>query len=142
MYCDYLIVGVHSFLNQTPQPDGREKNQPIWTADERLMRGVHLSGVTGMYSDYTFMATAMYHGFTGAERDKSIVKPLYNPSTFDSIMEPFGASIGMVGDISRGTYTMATDSVPHGLAKMPLPLQYIPFWREDVRQMKMWLRNQ
>ncbi len=37
MYCDYLIVGVHSFLNQTPQPDGREKNQPIWTADERLM---------------------------------------------------------------------------------------------------------
>ena len=37
MYCDYLIVGVHSFITQTPQPDGREKNQPIWTADERLM---------------------------------------------------------------------------------------------------------
>ena len=37
MYCDYLIVGVHSFITQTPQPDGRKKNQPIWTADERLM---------------------------------------------------------------------------------------------------------
>ena len=134
-----MMIGIGYMIARWRLPDN------MWdkmSADERLMRAVHLSGVTGMYSDYTFMATAMYHGFTGAERDKSIVKPLYNPSTFDSIMEPFGASIGMVGDISRGTYTMATDSVPHGLAKMPLPLQYIPFWREDVRQMKMWLRNQ
>jgi hypothetical protein len=134
-----MMIGIGYMIARWRLPDN------MWdkmSADERLMRGIHLSGVTGMYSDYTFMASAMYHGFTGAERDKAIIKPLYNPDTFDSFMEPFGAGAGLVGDIGRGAYTMATDSVPHGLAKMPMPLQYIPFWREDVRQMKMWLRNQ
>lgn len=35
-YCDYLIVAVHSGKNKTPQPDGREKNDPIWTPEDRL----------------------------------------------------------------------------------------------------------
>ena len=133
-----MMVGMGYTIARWRLPDN------MWdkmSYDERLMRAVHLSGVTGMYSDFTFMASAMYHGFSGADREKSFVKPLYQPDFFDSAMEPFGASIGMVGDISKGTYTMATDSVAHGIAEMPLPLQYIPFWREDVRQMKMKLRN-
>lgn len=36
-YCDYLIVAVHSNKIKTPQPDGRIKNEPIWTPDERLL---------------------------------------------------------------------------------------------------------
>ena len=36
-YCDYLIVGVNEYKNKTPQPDGRFKNEPIWTPDERLL---------------------------------------------------------------------------------------------------------
>jgi glycerol-3-phosphate cytidylyltransferase len=36
-YCDYLIVGVHSNKIKTPQPDGRKKNEPIWSPDERLL---------------------------------------------------------------------------------------------------------
>lgn len=36
-YCDYLIVGVHSNKIKTPQPDGRVKNNPIWSPEERLL---------------------------------------------------------------------------------------------------------
>ena len=35
-YCDYLIVGVNEYKTKTKQPDGREKNEPIWTPKERL----------------------------------------------------------------------------------------------------------
>ena len=37
IYCDYLIVAVNEYKTKTKQPDGRHKNNPIWTADERLM---------------------------------------------------------------------------------------------------------
>ena len=36
-YCDYLLVGVNEYKNKTPQPDGRFKNEPIWSPDERLL---------------------------------------------------------------------------------------------------------
>ena len=36
-YCDYLIVAVNEYKNKKPQPDGRYKNEPIWTPNERLL---------------------------------------------------------------------------------------------------------
>ena len=36
-YCDYLIVAVNEYRTKTKQPDGREKNEPIWTPRERLL---------------------------------------------------------------------------------------------------------
>ena len=40
-YCDYLIVGVNDVENWETdlweQPDGRHKDEPIWSSDERLM---------------------------------------------------------------------------------------------------------
>tara|TARA_Y100001963_G_C6537946_1_gene334128 strand:+ start:132 stop:560 length:429 start_codon:yes stop_codon:yes gene_type:complete len=36
-YCDYLIVGINEYKTKTPQPDGRYKNDPIWTPYERLI---------------------------------------------------------------------------------------------------------
>ena len=36
-YCHYLIVGVHKYKNKTKQPDGRIKDKPIWSAEERLL---------------------------------------------------------------------------------------------------------
>ena len=36
-YCDYLIVAVNEYKTKTKQPDGRHKNEPIWTPKERLM---------------------------------------------------------------------------------------------------------
>ena len=36
-YCDYLIVGVNEYKTKTKQPDGREKNEPIWTPQERFL---------------------------------------------------------------------------------------------------------
>ena len=37
LYCDYLIVAVNEYKIKTKQPDGRHKNEPIWTPKERLM---------------------------------------------------------------------------------------------------------
>ena len=37
LYCDYLIVAVSEYKVKTKQPDGRHKNEPIWTPKERLM---------------------------------------------------------------------------------------------------------
>ena len=37
LHCDYLIVAVHEYKTKTKQPDGRHKNEPIWTPKERLM---------------------------------------------------------------------------------------------------------
>ena len=36
-YCDYLIVGVNEYKTKTKQPDGRYKNEPVWTPQERLL---------------------------------------------------------------------------------------------------------
>ncbi len=40
-YCDYLIVGVNDVKDWNDgswkQPDGRHKNEPIWSPQERLM---------------------------------------------------------------------------------------------------------
>ena len=36
-YCDYLIVAVNEYKTKTPQPDGRFKNEPIWSPCERLL---------------------------------------------------------------------------------------------------------
>lgn len=36
-YCDYLLVGVNEFKSKIKQPDGRYKDEPIWTPQERLM---------------------------------------------------------------------------------------------------------
>ena len=36
-YCDYLIVAVHEYKTKTKQPDGRNKEEPIWSPKERLM---------------------------------------------------------------------------------------------------------
>jgi len=35
-YCDYLLVAVNEYKIKIKQPDGRHKNEPIWTPDERL----------------------------------------------------------------------------------------------------------
>ena len=66
---------------------------------------------------------------------------MYNPDTYDAFMEPFGAGFGLAGDYGRGLYTMATDSIPAGLAKIPYPLQYNMFIRDEVREMRRMLRN-
>ena len=36
-YCDYLIVAVNEYKTKTKQPDGRLKNEPIWTPQERFL---------------------------------------------------------------------------------------------------------
>ena len=35
-YCDYLIVAVNEYKTKTQQPDGRHKDEPVWTPQERL----------------------------------------------------------------------------------------------------------
>jgi glycerol-3-phosphate cytidylyltransferase len=36
-YCDYLIVAVNEYKTKIKQPDGRYKNEPIWSPKERFM---------------------------------------------------------------------------------------------------------
>ena len=36
-YCDHLIVAVNEYKTKVSQPDGRIKNEPIWTPEERLL---------------------------------------------------------------------------------------------------------
>ena len=36
-YCDYLIVAVNEYKTKTKQPDGRHKDEPIWTPQERFL---------------------------------------------------------------------------------------------------------
>ena len=35
-HCEHLIVGVNEYKTKTLQPDGRTKNEPVWTPEERL----------------------------------------------------------------------------------------------------------
>ncbi len=37
LHCEYLIVAVNEYKTKIKQPDGRHKNEPIWTPKERLM---------------------------------------------------------------------------------------------------------
>ena len=36
-YCDYLIVAINEYKTKTKQPDGRHKDDPIWTPQERFL---------------------------------------------------------------------------------------------------------
>ena len=36
-YCDYLIVAINEYKTKTKQPDGRYKDNPIWTPQERFL---------------------------------------------------------------------------------------------------------
>jgi len=36
-YCDYLIVAINEYKTKTKQPDGRHKDNPIWTPQERFL---------------------------------------------------------------------------------------------------------
>jgi len=49
-YCDYLLVGVNEYKTKIKQPDGRHKNEPIWTPPERLMMASSCK-----YVDETFL---------------------------------------------------------------------------------------
>lgn len=37
IYCDYLIVAINEYKTKTKQPDGRYKDNPIWTPQERFL---------------------------------------------------------------------------------------------------------
>ena len=37
IYCDYLIVAINEYKTKTKQPDGRHKDNPIWTPQERFL---------------------------------------------------------------------------------------------------------
>tara|TARA_R100001082_G_scaffold68888_1_gene39006 strand:+ start:5184 stop:8924 length:3741 start_codon:yes stop_codon:yes gene_type:complete len=108
---------------------------------DRMARAVHMSGVTGMYSDLMYMNLHMYHGATGGGTGDFFIRPMYNPNSFDTIMEPFGAAYGLVGDVGRSGYTMATEGIGQGLAQMPYPLQYNMFIRDEIRELRRRLSN-
>ena len=36
-YCDHLVVAVNEYKTKVSQPDGRNKSEPIWTPEERLL---------------------------------------------------------------------------------------------------------
>ena len=131
-----IMIGLGYFVTSMRMPDYLWDNMGY---SRRMARAVHMSGVTGMYTDLAYMAIHMTKGagLQGPQNEFA----MYNPDTFDAFMEPFGAGIGLAGDYGRGFYTMFTDSVPHGLAQIPYPLQYNMFIRDEVREMRRMLRN-
>ena len=88
-----------------------------------------------------YMNLHMYHGATGGGTGDFFIRPMYNPNSFDTIMEPFGAAYGLVGDVGRSGYTMATEGIGQGLAQMPYPLQYNMFIRDEIRELRRRLSN-
>tara|TARA_R110000787_G_scaffold17974_3_gene55507 strand:- start:210 stop:4271 length:4062 start_codon:yes stop_codon:yes gene_type:complete len=131
-----IMIGLGYMIASWRVPDYRWDSM---TYAQRMAKAVHLSGVTGMYTDILYMNLHMYKGFGGKDMENSLA--LYDPDIYDAIMEPFGAGYGYVGDVGRSLVTMATDSIPHGLAQLPYPLQFNMFLRDDIREMRRFLRN-
>ena len=131
-----IMIGLGYMVASWRMPDN------MWdkmTYSQRLARAVHISGVTGMYTDIAYMTLHMYKGAGGTGPQNEFA--MYNPDTFDAVMEPFGAGYGLLGDYGRGITTMATESFKHGLAQIPYPLQYNMFIRDEVREFRRMLRN-
>ena len=72
-YCDYLIVAVNEYKTKTKQPDGRYKNEPIWSPKERLMMAA-----SNRYVDEAFLydGEPALHKYLSKNKDRIDVRIL------------------------------------------------------------------
>ena len=87
------------------------------------------------------MNSAMFHGMSGLDSRETGIPTMYSPDFTDAITEPFGAGVGLTVDTGRAIGKMVTGEFGKGLADLPKPYQYVPFMREQVREMNRYLRN-
>ncbi len=138
IYGGALMVGLGYMIAKSRMPDGMWDKMPL---QERLLKGIHMGGVTGMYTDLAYMQSAMFHGMTGLKSKDTGIPTMYNPDFVDAVTEPFGAGVGLTVDTGRAIGKMVGGEVSSGLADLPKPFQYLPIFREYVRDMNRYLRN-
>ncbi len=138
IYGGALMVGLGYMIAKSRMPDGMWDKMPL---QERLLKGIHMGGVTGMYTDLAYMQSAMFHGMTGLKSKDTGIPTMYNPDFVDAVTEPFGAGVGLSVDTGRAIGKMVGGDVSNGLADMPKPFQYLPIFRGYVREMNRYLRN-
>ena len=138
IYGGALMVGLGYVIAQSRMPEGMWDNMPI---QERLLKAIHMSGTTGMYTDLAYMQSAMFHGMTGLKSEDTGIPTMYNPDFVDAVTEPFGAGVGLTVDTGRALGEMVAGDFGKGLADMPKPFQYLPIFRDYVRDMNRHLRN-
>ena len=138
IYGGAIMLGLGYMIARSRMPDGMWDKMP---AHERLLKGIHLGGLTGMYTDLFYMNSAMFHGMSGLDSRETGIPTMYSPDFTDAITEPFGAGVGLTVDTGRAIGKMVTGEFGKGLADLPKPYQYVPFMREQVREMNRYLRN-
>ena len=138
IYGGALMVGLGYVIAQSRMPEGMWDNMPM---QERLLKAIHMSGTTGMYTDLAYMQSAMFHGMTGLKSEDTGIPTMYNPDFVDAVTEPFGAGVGLTVDTGRALGEMVAGDFGKGLADMPKPFQYLPIFRDYVRDMNRHLRN-
>jgi len=76
-YCDYLIVGVNDVENwetdSWEQPDGRYKDEPIWSSDERLMM---VKSNKNVDETFLFLGEEKLHEYLEKNQDRIDVRIL------------------------------------------------------------------
>ena len=92
------------------------------------LRIIDHSGITGLYSDLGYMGLHIAAGTGLYDAEKGLIKGKYAPDSFDSVLEPFGAPVGLVTDYGRaavdffnGDTTEGTDRLVNSLPLIGLP---------------------
>ena len=57
IYGGALMIGLGYVIAQSRMPEGMWNNMPI---QERLLKAIHMSGTTGMYTDLAYMQSACF----------------------------------------------------------------------------------
>ena len=61
-----------------------------------MQRTIDASGVFGVFSEVAYVGTHAAIGLGMIDADESLLRPKYNPSVGDVMLEPFGAAPGMI----------------------------------------------
>ena len=78
----------------------KKLGQPWWFEQrsnaEIMQRTIDASGVFGVFSEVAYVGTHAAIGLGMIDADESLLRPKYNPSVGDVMLEPFGAAPGMI----------------------------------------------
>jgi hypothetical protein len=119
-----------------------ELKKPAWWFKDKDeinlgLRIIDHSGVTGLYSDLGYMGLHMAAGTGLYDMEKGLIKGKYTPDSFDSVLEPFGAPIGLTADYGRSAYEFMNGDYSEGTDRLvnSLPFIGLPYIFGDTKSM-------
>lgn len=117
------------------------KKKDWWFKDKDAtnlgLRIIDHSGITGLYGDIGYMGLHIASGAGLYDMEKGFIKGKYAPDGFDSVLEPFGAPIGLTADYGRSAFDFINGNASEGTDRLvnSMPFIGLPHIFGDTKSM-------